>query len=135
MAKALEDRVIENAGERPGAGDDITFVPTDRRVRVMISGVTIADSRHVMLMLEKKRLAVYYFPVKDVRVDLFQPTSYTSSHAGKGQATFYSVKVGDRVAEKAAWRYLQPERPDLKDYVAFYWDKMDAWFEEDDEVL
>jgi uncharacterized protein (DUF427 family) len=135
MAKALEDRVIENAGERPVAGDDIVFVPTDRRVRVMLGGVTIADSRAVMLMLEKRRLAVYYFPAKDVKLDLLQPTSYTSPHAGKGLASFYSVKVGDRVVEKAAWRYLQPERPDLKDYVAFYWDKMDAWFEEDDEVF
>src|SRR5881227_1836267 len=135
MAKALEDRVIENVEPRPVAGDDITFVPTDRRVRVMFGGATVADSRAVMLMLEKKRLAIYYFPAKDVRVDLLQPTGYTSAHAGKGQASFYSVKVGDRVVEKAAWRYLQPERPDLKDYVAFYWDKMDAWFEEDDEVF
>ena len=135
MAKALEDRVIENAGERPVAGDDIVFIPTGRRVRVMFGGATIADSRAVMLILEKKRLAVYYFPVKDVRLDLFLPTSYKSSHAGKGEATFYSLGVGDRVAEKAAWRYLEPVRPDLKDYVAFYWDKMDAWFEEDDEVF
>ena len=65
MAKALEDRVIENAGERPLAGDDIVFVPTGRRVRVMVAGTTIADSRAVMLMLEKKRLAVYYFPAMD----------------------------------------------------------------------
>ena len=36
MAKALEDRVIENAGERPVAGDDITFVPSGRRVRVLL---------------------------------------------------------------------------------------------------
>src|SRR6266567_1881284 len=135
MAKALEDRVIENVEPRPVAGDDIVLVPTDRRVRVMYGGATIADSRAVMLMLEKRRLAVYYFPTKDVRVDLLQPTSYTSPHPGKGLASFYSVKVGDRLVEKAAWRYLQPERPDLKDYVAFYWDKMDAWFEEDDEVF
>jgi uncharacterized protein (DUF427 family) len=101
----------------------------------MLGGVTIADSRGVRLMLEKRRLAVYYFPMKDVRIDLFVPTSYRHAHAGKGEATFYSVKVGERVAEKAAWRYLEPERPDLKDYVAFYWDKMDAWFEEDDEVF
>jgi uncharacterized protein (DUF427 family) len=135
MAKALEDRIIENAGEQPVAGDNIVFVPTARRVRVMLSGTTIADSRAVMLMLEKKRLAIYYFPFKDVRLDLLVPTGYTSPHEGKGLASFYSVKVGDRVAEKGAWRYLQPERPDLKDYIAFYWDKMDAWFEEDDEVF
>src|SRR5438128_3020140 len=135
MAKSLEDRVIENVEPRPVAGDDIVLVPTDRRVRVMLGGATIADSRAVMLMLEKRRLAIYYFPTKDVRVDLLQAASYTSPQTGKGLASFYSVKVGDRLVEKAAWRYLQPERPDLKDYVAFYWDKMDAWYEEDDEVF
>ena len=134
MAKALEDKDIEQL-ERRQAGDGVLFEPTQRRVRVLFGGITVADSRAVMLMLENKRLAIYYFPAKDVRLDLFVPTSYTSNHPGKGQASFYSVKVGDRVAEKAAWRYLQPERPDLKDYVAFYWDKMDAWFEEDDEVF
>jgi uncharacterized protein (DUF427 family) len=135
MAKALEDQVIENAGERPTAANAILFEPTRRRVRVMFGGVTIADSRAVMLMLEQKRLAIYYFPVRDVRLDLLVLTSYTHQHAGKGEASFYSVKVGDQLAEKAAWRYLEPERSDIKDYVAFYWDKMDAWFEEDDEVF
>ena len=133
MAKALEDKVIEQI-ERP-AGDGILFEPTQRRVRVMFGGVTIADSRKVILMLENRRLAVYYFPASDVRLDLFEPTTFKSKHAGKGEASFYSVRVGDRIAEKAAWRYLQPERADLTDYVAFYWDKMDAWFEEDDEVF
>ena len=134
MAKALEDRVILQIPDRP-AGSGIIFEPTHRRVRVLLGGITVADSRAVMLMLENKRLAIYYFPVKDVRVELLVPTTYTSNHPGKGQASFFSVKVGDRVAEKAAWRYLQPEREDLKDYVAFYWDKMYTWFEEDDEVF
>jgi uncharacterized protein (DUF427 family) len=133
MAKALEDRVIEQV-ERP-VGDGIRFEPVHRRVRVMFGGVTIADSARVMLMLENRRLAVYYFPASDVRLDLFVPTDFKAPHPGKGEASFYSIRVGDRIVEKAAWRYLQPERPDLKDYVAFYWDKMDAWFEEDDEVF
>jgi uncharacterized protein (DUF427 family) len=132
MAKALEDRVIDQIA-RP-TGDGIRFEPAQRRVRVMFGGATIADSRKVLLAFENKRLASYYFPAADVRLDHFVPTSFKSNHSGKGEATFYSVKVGNRTAEKAAWRYLQPERADLKDCVAFYWDKMDAWFEEDDEV-
>jgi uncharacterized protein (DUF427 family) len=133
MAKALEDRIIEQVA-RP-AGEAIRLEPSQRRVRVMLGGVTIADSRRVVLVLEKRRMAAYYFPASDVRLDLFAATDFKSHHEGKGEATFYSIKVGDRVAEKAAWRYLQPERSDLKDYVAFYWDKMDSWFEEDDEVF
>ena len=134
MAKALEDQVFQQVDERPPTAD-IQFEPTRRRVRVMFGGTTVADSKSVMLVIENRRLAIYYFPVKDVRLDLFQPTSYTSRHPGKGEASFFSLKVGDRTAEKAAWRYLTPERPELKDHVAFYWDKVDAWFEEDDEVF
>jgi uncharacterized protein (DUF427 family) len=132
MAKALEDRVIEQVARPAGS---VVFEPVQRRVRVMLGGVTIADSKKVMLLLENRRLAIYYFPASDVRLDLFVPTDFKSPHPGRGEATFYSVKVGDRLAQKAAWRYLQPERPDFKDCVAFYWDKMDAWFEEDDEVF
>jgi uncharacterized protein (DUF427 family) len=132
MAKALEDRVIEQVARPAGS---FLFEPVQRRVRVLLGGVTIADSKKVMLLLENRRLAIYYFPASDVRLDLFVPTDFKSPHPGRGEATFYSVKVGDRIAQKAAWRYLQPERPDFKDYVAFYWDKMDAWFEEDDEVF
>lgn len=132
MAKALEDRVIEQVA-RPAGG--FLFEPVQRRVRVTLGGVTIADSKKVRLLLENRRLAIYYFPASDVRLDLFVPTDFKSQHPGKGEASFYSIKVGDRIAQKAAWRYLLPERPDFKDYVAFYWDKMEAWFEEDDEVF
>jgi uncharacterized protein (DUF427 family) len=135
VAKALEDQVIPALKDRPSVGEEIRFEPSQRRVRALFGGLTIADSRKVMLMLEKRRLAIYYFPVSDVRVDLFVPTEFTSKHPGKGEASFYSIRVADRVAEKAAWRYLRPERADLDDYVAFYWDKMDNWFEEDDEVF
>jgi uncharacterized protein (DUF427 family) len=46
------------------------------------------------------------------------------------------VRVGDRAAEHAAWGYPAPpaDRLGLRDHVAFEWPKMDAWFEEDDEV-
>jgi uncharacterized protein (DUF427 family) len=41
------------------------------------------------------------------------------------------------VAEDAVWNYPVPleDCVDLGDYVAFSWDKMDAWFEEDEEVF
>src|SRR5579864_2963354 len=135
MAKALEDTVFTSLEKLRPTAEEIRFEPTARRVRVMFGGTTIADTRAAMLMLEKRRMAIYYFPIKDVRKDLLVPTSFKSHHPGKGEATFFSVKVGEKLAEKAGWRYLSPERSELKDYVAFYWDKMDAWFEEDDEVF
>ena len=35
------------------------------------------------------------------------------------------------------WNYADPleDCVDVRDYVAFYWNKVDAWFEEDEEVF
>ena len=39
--------------------------------------------------------------------------------------------------ENAVWNYAAPLEGavDVRDYVAFYWNKMDAWYEEDEEVF
>jgi len=46
------------------------------------------------------------------------------------------LRVGDRIAEHAAWSYLQPlpDGPQVQGYVAFYWELMDAWYEEEQQV-
>ncbi len=135
MARALEDQVIEADSSR--ASDyQIRFESSPRRVRAYFGGVAIADSRDVMMMHETKHLPVYYLPMKDVRMDLMVPTSHRTHCPFKGDASYWTVKVGDRVAENAAWSYENPlpSCPGIKGYFAFYWDKMNAWFEEDDQV-
>ena len=44
--------------------------------------------------------------------------------------------MGERVAENAVWCYPEPLDGciDVRDHVAFYWDRVDAWFEEDERV-
>jgi len=111
--------------------------PTPRRVRVEVAGETIADSTHVLLMCEGGHLPVYYFPMADVRMDLFTPTDH-STHCGyKGHASYWTLKVGDRVEENVMWSYRSPYREMLgiTDYCAFYWDRVDSWWEEDEEIF
>src|SRR5699024_5633542 len=45
--------------------------------------------------------------------------------------------LGDRLAENALWNYPEPLEncPDISELAAFAWDKMDAWFEEDEQVF
>ena len=117
MASTLEERTI-NTIERPW-GAEARFEPSPRRVRVRFGNTLVADSQRVMLLLEPKKLGIYYFPQDDVRMDLLT----------KAGERLWTVKVGDRVAERAAW-----EREAYPGYIAFKWDLMDAWFEEDDEV-
>jgi len=108
-----------------------------RRVRVVFGGETIADSRSVKLLHETGHLPVYYFPQRDVRMDLLDATDHTTHCPFKGDASYWSVKVGDRVAENAVWGYPEPLEsfPPIAGHVAFYWDAMEAWFEEDEEIF
>jgi uncharacterized protein (DUF427 family) len=107
-----------------------------RRIRAMIDGFTIADTIHSLYLFELGHLPVYYLPIEDVRFDLLEPTAHTSHCPRKGDARYWSIVVGDRRIENAAWNYPEPlpGTPDLSAYVAFFWNKVDQWFEEDEEV-
>ena len=103
------------------------FEDTPRRVRVMLGGETIADSKLAKLLHETGHLPVYYFPKEDIRMDLLQESGHTTSCPFKGEASYWSVRVGDKVAENAAWSYPEPvdSAPPLAGYLAFYWNKME----------
>jgi uncharacterized protein (DUF427 family) len=136
MAVLLEDRVVGPIAS-PLFKDGYRWEDARRRVRNEFNGVTVADSAHVQLLHEAGRLPIFYFPIADVPQDLLVPSEYQTESALKGTATYYHVRVGDRVAENAAWRYLNPPAgsPPVQDYVAFYWNKLDHWYEEDQEVF
>jgi uncharacterized protein (DUF427 family) len=135
MPDSLED--LDAGAVRPDTAQHIRVEQSPRRVRAFLGHVAVADSTRVLLLSERGHLPVYYFPPEDVRMDLMEPTTRTTHCPYKGEASYWTVRVGDRVAENAAWGYLEPlpERTDIKGHVAFYWNRMDAWYEEDDEVF
>jgi uncharacterized protein (DUF427 family) len=108
-----------------------------RHVRVIFGGATIADSKRAKLLREAEILPAYYFPKEDVRTDLFVPSEQKSRCPVKGEASYWSIEVGERRAENAAWNYVTPtqEAAGLKDHFAFDWPKMDKWMEEDEEIF
>ena len=114
-----------------------------RWVRATFGGETIADSKRVVTLLERGRTPAYYFPEEDVRMDLMTPTDHSTHCGRKGDASYYTIALGDKVAENAAWYYPEPHAsdpgldtsPDLRGYVALYWDMLDGWFEEEEEVF
>ncbi|HTX00486.1 MAG TPA: DUF427 domain-containing protein, partial [Acidimicrobiales bacterium] len=121
--------------ERPASDAHRVWVePNARRVRVFFEGVAVADSTATSYLFETGHLPVYYFPRDDVRFDLLEPTDHTTRCPYKGDASYWSVVVGDRRAENAVWGYPDPlaSAPDIAGYVAFYWDLADAWYEEDE---
>ncbi|HEX5370415.1 MAG TPA: DUF427 domain-containing protein, partial [Dehalococcoidia bacterium] len=122
--------------------------PTQRWVRAMFNGVTVADSKRAILVRStapRRGRPTYYFPVKDVRMDLLTPSGEVKNDQHLGDATYYNLTAGDRTAEGAAWTFGESsntaegfdrgDAPDLRGYVAFVWEKLDSWFEEAEEIF
>ena len=47
------------------------------------------------------------------------------------------MRVGENVSENAVWSYETPfdEGEDYAEYLAFYWNRVDHWYEEDEEIF
>jgi len=120
----------------PAPGWALYLEPTPKRIRAVIDGETVADSSRAMLLQESGLMPLYYFPPEDVRTDLLEPTDKHTHCPKKGDASYYTARVGDRVVENVAWYYPDPieDAPPIKDLIAFYWDRIDQWFEEDEQV-
>lgn len=108
-----------------------------RHVHVVFGGETIADSKHVKLLREDGLLPVYYFPKADVRMDLLAPTRHRTICPYKGEAFYWTAQAGGKIAENTVWSYSCPpvEAAGLEGHLAFEWNKMDAWYEEDEEIF
>ena len=79
-------------------------------------------------MLESHCQPVVYLPRTDVDMSLVEKTEHTTFCPFKGTASYYSIRVGDRVAKNAIWSYEDPydQVADLKDLLAFYPDRVDS---------
>ena len=110
--------------------------PFPRRVRARFAGEVVLDSTHGALLHESNILPRLYVPLEDVRADLLERTDHTTHCPFKGDASYWSVRVGDRVAENAVWTYESPiaEASWLLGLVSVYPERMDAWLDEDEEV-
>lgn len=81
------------------------------------NGVVIAESANTVVVEGN-----HYFPKDSIAWDHFSPTDRTTGCPWKGTASYYTVKVGDAVAENAAWTYLEPKdaAAEITEHIAFY---------------
>jgi uncharacterized protein (DUF427 family) len=88
---------------------DLLYVEASpRRIRALLDGQVVVDSRRAQLLFQPFRLPRYFFPRDDVRWEL------------AGEVT---------PVEPPA------DAPGLEDHVAFPFDAMDAWREEEEEII
>lgn len=99
-----------------------------KHIQVVFNGEIIADTHRAKRILETSHPPVYYIPPEDLKLEYFVPTRRQTFCEWKGQAAYYTIKVGVKTSQDAAWYYPDPD-PDyagLKNYVALYPGKMDV---------
>src|SRR5262249_27437439 len=111
--------------------------PLRRRMRVRFAGQWIADSQDVVLLHEPGRYPVAFFWRGDVRPDTLVAEDRTTQHRDLGDVSWFTVRVGEREANHAAWQYsaLPPHAAVLNGRVAFGWRAMEAFYEEDERIV
>jgi uncharacterized protein (DUF427 family) len=117
----------------PGPDHPITIQPNPKRVTVKFAGRTIADTTHALTLREASSPGVQYIPRSDVDMSALERTSHATHCPYKGDASYYSLRLGDKRAENAVWSYESPYDAvsSIKDHVAFYPERVDAIEEHD----
>ena len=109
----------------------IDVIRSSRNIRVDIAGVTVADTRQPVMLLETGLPVRWYLPKLDVRLDLLQRSETHSGCAYKGFANYYSAQIGDQRFEDVAWYYDAPFREALPiaTHVCFYNERFDFYID------
>ena len=124
----------ETQGEET-ANYEISAEVSERKVTIELDGITIADSNKAVLYRESRLAPVYYFPRSDVRMDLLRRTNHRSHCPFKGNASYWSISIGDKEVENAVWSYENPldEAGAIKGHLAFWLTKLGVTYSEDGE--
>lgn len=86
-------------------------------MKAIWEGAVLAESDQTIIVEGN-----HYFPTDSIRKECFGPSGTHTTCHWKGVASYYHVKVGDKVNADAAWYYPEPKdaAKSIKDYVAFW---------------
>jgi uncharacterized protein (DUF427 family) len=104
--------------------------PTTKHIQIIFNGVLIADTRNAKRVLETSHPPSYYIPPEDVLMQYLHLGNSRSLCEWKGAASYYSLIVGEKTIENAAWFYANPTSAfeAIRNHLAFYPHDMDACF-------
>lgn len=103
---------------------------SNKQIQIIFNDVVIAETDRAKRVLETSHPPSYYLPPEDIRIEYLIPTPRSSFCEWKGQAGYYTIVVGDRQAENAAWYYPNPTPAfaSIQNYVSFYASRMQACY-------
>ena len=116
--------------EKPGPGQESVWdYPRPPRLELSSKTVTVkfaaqllARTSKAFRVLETSHPPAWYLPPEDVNTEFLIREQKQSFCEWKGSATYWTVRVADKLAKAAAWSYESPTAPfaALKGYLAFY---------------
>jgi uncharacterized protein (DUF427 family) len=111
----------------PGPDHPITIERNANRVHVMFAGVVVADSTRALTLREASYPPAQYIPREDVKMDLLIATTHASHCPYKGDAGYFSIEAGGKIAENAVWSYAEPfpAMAEIAGHLAFYPSRVD----------
>jgi uncharacterized protein (DUF427 family) len=107
----------------------VDVLPSSRHVRVVIDGVTAAETKQPSLLFETSLPTRYYIPPADVNMAALTPTDTHTRCPYKGIASYWNVIVGGQVYKDLVWGYPEPipECPKIKGLLCFFNEKVDLY--------
>ena len=103
---------------------------TAHHILIEFAGQRIAETERAWRVLETSHPPTYYIPIKDVKAEYLEPSTHRSYCEFKGDASYWTLVVGERKCKNAAWSLLRPKPgySELRDCLAFYPSRVDACF-------
>ncbi|GAA2110835.1 DUF427 domain-containing protein [Microlunatus panaciterrae] len=114
-----DERVLVHARDPHKRVDTLR---SSRHVQVYVGDELVADSIRPLLLFETNLPTRYYLPFADVRTSLLEASDLVTSCPYKGQARYWSLRVGDSFLPAVAWSYPDPitECPKIRDLLCFF---------------
>lgn len=132
---------------------ELSYEPVHKRVRALVGGRTVVDSRRAVLVWEPRRVvASYAFPIADMKAELkpaegvaaqehpvrleeggptvLDPRTGFAVHSCPGQPL--TLEVDGITVDGAGFR---PDDPDLEDHVVLDFAAFDEWLEEAEPIV
>lgn len=83
-------------------GHHIVVSSLNGRIKMMVNGITLAESTNPPELKEDGYEKVYYIPLKDVKSELITSETRTVCPY-KGKAFYYSMKLNNKIIKDAIW--------------------------------
>jgi uncharacterized protein (DUF427 family) len=105
----------------------IDVLASSRHVHLELDGHVLADSSRPMLLFETMLPVRCYVPREDIRAEL-SPSGTRTYCAYKGQASYWSATLDDKIIPDIAWTYQQPlhDAARVRGLVSFFDERIDV---------